>query len=153
MDEEAIGLAVDAMYAMISGPAGPRDWSRQQEVFHPDCRQIRTGVDERGRSWKQAFTPAEYRVNADLLLAQMDFYEVEIRRETRVFGNIAHVWSAYEARAAPGDAVPERRGINSIQLYKGEDGLWRIIHMIWDNEREGVRLPGSILPVAPGSPG
>ena len=28
-DEAAIGAVVDEMYAMISGPAGPRDWLRQ----------------------------------------------------------------------------------------------------------------------------
>ena len=28
-DDEAIGAVIDEMYAMISGPAGPRDWSRQ----------------------------------------------------------------------------------------------------------------------------
>ena len=78
--------------------------------------------------------------NADALLAERDFFEVETGREVRVFGNIAHVWSAYEARHAPDDAVPERRGINSIQLYRGEEG-WKIIHMIWDNERDGVPLP------------
>ncbi|MBD9468591.1 hypothetical protein [Pseudoxanthomonas sp. PXM01] len=140
MDEVAIGTAVDAMYAMISGPAGPRDWSTQEAAFHPDCRQIRTGVDAEGKPWRLSFTLAEYRANADELLAKMDFFEVETAREVRVFGNIAHVWSAYEARTAPDDAVPERRGINSIQLYKGEDG-WKIIHMIWDNERDGVPLP------------
>ena len=82
--------------------------------------------------------------NADViraLLAGVDFFEVETAREIRVFGNIAHVWSAYEARHVPGDAVPERRGINSIQLFKGEDGRWRILHMLWDNERDGVPLP------------
>ena len=139
MDEAAIGAAVDAMYAMISGPAGPRDWSTQDAVFHPDCRQIRTGVDAAGKPWRLSFTLAD-RANADSLLAELDFFEVETGREVRVFGNIAHVWSAYEARTAPGDAVPERRGINSIQFYRGEDG-WKIIHMIWDNERDGVPLP------------
>lgn len=140
MDEAAIGAVVDGMYAMISGPAGPRDWSTQDAVFHPDCRQIRTGVDAQGAPWRLSFSLAEYRANADALLADMDFFEVETGREIRVFGNIAHVWSAYEARQAPGDAAPERRGINSIQLYKGEEG-WKIIHMIWDNERDGVPLP------------
>lgn len=140
MEHTRIGEVVDAMYAMISGPAGPRDWSTQDAVFHPDCRQIRTGVDEQGHPWRQSFSLAEYRANADALLAEKDFFEVETGREIRVFGNIAHVWSAYEARTAPDDAVPERRGINSIQLYKGEDG-WKIIHMIWDNERDGVPLP------------
>ena len=58
MDEVAIGTAVDAMYAMISGPAGPRDWSTQEAVFHPDCRQIRTGVDAEGKPWRLSFTVA-----------------------------------------------------------------------------------------------
>lgn len=140
-DEAAIGAAIDGMYAMISGPAGPRGWSRQDECFHPDCRQVRTGVDADGQSWMQAFTLDEYRANADALLAGMDFYETELGRDVRVFGNIAHAWSRYEARTAPEAATPERRGINSIQLYREAGGRWRIVHMIWDNERPGLRLP------------
>ena len=54
---------------------------------------------------------------------------------------MAQVWSAYEARSALGDAKPERRGINSIQLYREADGRWRIMSMIWDNERPGLALP------------
>ncbi len=143
-DEAAIGAVLDAMYAMISGPAGPRDWRRQDEIFHPACRQIRTGVDAKGTPWMSAFTLAEYRENADRLLADMDFFEVEIARELRMFGNIAHAWSTYEARTAPNAEVPERRGINSVQLYREGNGRWRIIHMIWDNERPGVRISGSL---------
>lgn len=141
-DEAAIDAVIDAMYAMISGPAGPRDWSRQDEIFHPDCRQIRTGIDADGNPWMLAFTLAEYRGNADRLLADIDFFEIETARELRVFGNIAHAWSTYEARTSPDAAEPERRGINSIQLYREAGGRWRIIHMIWDNERPGVRVPG-----------
>lgn len=141
-DEAAIGAVLDAMYAMVSGPAGPRDWRRQDEIFHPDCRQVRTGVDADGAPWMQAFTLAEYREDADRLLAGMDFFELEIARELRIFGNIAHAWSAYEARTAPDAALPERRGINSVQLHREADGRWRIVHMIWDNERPGVRIAG-----------
>ncbi|MCF7220715.1 hypothetical protein [Marilutibacter chinensis] len=139
-DEAAIGTVLDAMYAMISGPAGPRDWSRQDEFFHPACRQIRTGADADGTPWMQSFGLAEYRENADRLLSSMDFYEVETHRELRIFGNIAHAWSRYEARTSPDAPRPERRGINSIQLYREADGRWRIIHMIWDNERPGLRI-------------
>ena len=39
------------------------------------------------------------------------------------------------------DAEPERRGINSIQLFRDPDRGWRIMAMIWDNEREGVTIP------------
>lgn len=139
-DEIAIGAAIDAMYAMVSGPAGPRDWSRQDEVFHPDCRQIRTGVEADGTSWMKAFSLAEYRENADRLLADMDFFEIETARKLRIFGNIAHAWSTYEARTAPDSPVVERRGINSIQFYREGEGRWRIIHMIWDNERPGLTI-------------
>ena len=129
------------MYAMISGPAGPRDWRDQDDVFHPDARQIRTGVDADGRPWREAFDLAGYRANADVLLATMDFHEVEVARTVQVFGNIAHAWSVYEARTSPDAADVERRGINSIQLLREAEGRWRIVHMIWDNEREGLRVP------------
>jgi hypothetical protein len=138
-DEAAIGAVVDAMYAMVSGPAGPRDWSRQQEVFHPEARQMRTGVDEAGGPWIRIMTPQAYRADTAEFFAATDFFEVEIARRIDVLGNMAHVWSLYEARHAPHDATPERRGINSIQLYN--DGqAWRIISMIWDNERPGVTV-------------
>ena len=134
-DEEAVGAVVDEMYAMISGPAGPRDWSRQANCFHPDARQVRTLVDESGRPALKMMTLDEYARDASPFFAANDFYEIETGRRIDLFGNIAHVWSQYEARTAPDDAEPERRGINSIQLFRNPDQGWRIIHMIWDNER------------------
>jgi hypothetical protein len=134
-DEDEIGAAIDEMYAMISGPAGPRDWSRQEKCFLPEARQVRTWVDDQGRAVKKSMGLGEYARDTQPFFDANDFYEVETGRRIELFGNIAHVWSAYEARRSPDDAVPERRGINSIQLFKDPDRGWRIIHMIWDNER------------------
>jgi hypothetical protein len=134
-DETQIGAAIDEMYAMISGPRGPRDWSRQANCFLPEARQVRTWVDDQGRPQKLSMTLDEYSANTTPFFAENDFYEVETGRRIDVFGNIAHVWSHYEARRTPNDAEPERRGINSIQLFNDPDQGWRIIHMIWDNER------------------
>ena len=130
------------MYAMISGPAGPRDWSRQEAVFHPDSRQIRTWIGEGGGHEMKAMTPAQYEADTTTFFAANPFFEVELERKIDVFGNIAHAWSSYAAKRSPDDAVPERRGINSIQLFRNEKGEWRIIAMIWDNERPGVALDG-----------
>ena len=135
------GSVITAMYAMISGPAGARDWSRQEELFLPEARQTRTGIDAEGRPWIKIMTLEEYRQDTAPFFAKNAFYEVEISRRLEVFGNIAHAWSAYEARTAPDDGIPERRGINSIQLFRDADGRWRIYSMIWDNEREGVKVP------------
>jgi hypothetical protein len=134
-DEAAIGAAIDEMYAMISGPAGPRDWLRQENCFLPEARQVRTWVDEQGRAAKKSMSLEDYSRDTTPFFAANDFYEVEVSRRIDVFGNIAHVWSGYEARRSPDDAGVERRGINSIQLFKDADRGWRIIHMIWDNER------------------
>jgi hypothetical protein len=144
-DLEAISAAVDEMYAVISGPKGPRDWSRQANCFHPAARQIRTSLDEIGRPVMKVMSLEQYARDTAPYFAANDFYEVEIGRRIDRFGNIAQVWSAYEARRAPGDSDPERRGINSIQLFRDAERGWRIISMIWDNEREGVEIPEGLI--------
>ncbi|HWJ58587.1 MAG TPA: hypothetical protein VNR68_02945 [Sphingomicrobium sp.] len=134
-DEQQIGAAIDEMYAMISGPAGPRDWSRQANCFLPEARQVRTWVDEAGNSQKLSMALDEYSANTTPFFEQNAFYEIETERRIDLFGNIAHVWSHYEARTSSDDVDVERRGINSIQLFRHPEMGWRILHMIWDNER------------------
>ena len=141
-DLAAIGAAIDEMYAMISGPTGPRDWSRQANSFHPDARQIRTWIDDQGRTAMKIMGLDDYARDTSPFFAANPFYEIEIGRRIDLFGNMAHAWSQYEARRSPDDDEVERRGINSIQLSRDPDRGWRIVSMIWDNERDGVALPG-----------
>ena len=141
LDLGDLSAVISAMYAMISGPAGPRDWSVQERIFHPQARQMRTGVDQDGKPWIKIMSLDEYVADTREFFAANDFFEIEIGRSVLEFGNIAHAWSAYEARRSLADATPERRGVNSIQLYRNERGQWQIMSMIWDNERAGLRLP------------
>ena len=134
-DNEAIGAVVDEMYAMISGPAGPRDWSRQDNCFLPEARQVRTWVDDSGRPQMLSMTLDDYAQNTQPFFDANAFYEIETERRIDLFGKIAHVWSGYEAQSSLDDEQPQRRGINSIQLFRHPELGWRIIHMIWDNER------------------
>ena len=134
-DEQAIGAVIDEMYDMISGPAGPRDWSRQDNCFLPEARQVRTWIDESGKPAMLAMGLDDYSANVTPFFMANDFYEVETARRIDLFGNMAHVWSNYEARTSPDAADVERRGINSIQLFRHPGHGWRIVSMIWDNER------------------
>lgn len=134
----AIGDVVRDLYAAISGPAGPRDWPTSRALFHEAGRQMRTGVDSAGRSSIKIMSPGEYRKDTEPFFAKNAFYELEIKRRIDIIGNVAHVWSLYEARTNQADPSPERRGINSIQLFKDDGGRWKIVSMIWDNERPGV---------------
>lgn len=142
LDRTDISAVINAMYAMISGPAGARDWSLQPVLFHPDARMVRTGVDEAGRTTHKIMTLEAYRAAVAPVFAAHGFFEVETARKLDVFGNIAHAWSAYEARLSLDDKEPERRGVNSIQLMRDENGHWRIMAMIWDNARDGVEWRG-----------
>ncbi|MEZ5462904.1 hypothetical protein [Dokdonella sp.] len=144
LDPGKLSSVIDAMYAMVSGPAGPRDWSLQARVFHPDARQMRTGVDDQGVPWMKIMTLDEYSADTRAFFETHDFFEVEVARRVQLFGNMAHVWSVYEARNAPNDKTPERRGINSIQLFRSAAGEWQITSMIWDNERAGVEVDWSL---------
>jgi hypothetical protein len=141
IDQTDLGAVIDAMYAMVSGPKGPRDWSLQREIFRPEARQMRTGVDSEGKSWIKVMDLDDYRRDTADFFAANDFYETEVSRRVDMFGNMAQVFSLYEARAKPDDAEPERRGINAIQLYRDQDSRWRIVSMIWDNERPGLVAP------------
>jgi hypothetical protein len=143
-DPTSVAAVVDAMYAMVSGPAGPRDWSRQKAVFHADARQMRTGLSPDGKPWIKIMSLDDYVADTKAFFASNDFFEIEVARRVHEFGNIAHAWSIYEARRTPNDTTPERRGINSIQLYRDDRGHWRIMSMIWDNERPGLAVDWSV---------
>lgn len=136
-DEAAIGKVLDELYDIISGPAGPRDWTRQKAIFHDESRQMRTWVEPDGSAAIKIMGRDAYAADTTPYFAENAFYEIETARRINIFGNMAHAWSIYEARRSPDAADLDRRGINSIQLYKDADG-WKVMSMIWDNEREGV---------------
>jgi hypothetical protein len=134
-DEAAIAAIIAAMYASISGPAGPRDWRVQETLFHPEAHMMRSEIAADGSTRLRIMDRDAYRENTTPYFAAHAFYEVEIDRRTEVFGDIAQVWSTYEARRDPFDKEPERCGANSIQLQRDAGGSWRIISMLWDNAR------------------
>lgn len=72
------------------------------------------------------------------------FFEVEVQNIIEVFGNIAHAFSTYEAWRDVNRTDFIKRGINSIQFYS--DGTtWRIVNMIWDDERPRLRMAAKYL--------
>jgi hypothetical protein len=133
-----------ALYASISGPPGGRDFELSRRIYHPDVRLVRTRLDKEGRPVAFSFSGEEYEANARALLEGLPFYEVETERRVVRFGNVAQVFSAYEARTAPEGGGLIKRGMNLAHLFN--DGTrWWLMHMIWDDEREGVELPRTVF--------
>ena len=140
-----IDAVITELYAVISGPAGQeRDWDRERNLFFPGAKLIRTSIDDTGKPQALAMDMASYIENVNDYLVQNGFFEYEIARKTEIFGNVAHVFSTYEAKHRAEDAEPFKRGINSIQLFFDGERWW-IINMIWDNKRPGNPMPERYL--------
>lgn len=140
LDALRIDTLVRAVYACISGAAGaPRDWDRFRALHRPEARSLRTVIDPDGKPRAESFGVEEYIANVSPFFAQNPFFEVETGQRVERFGQVAHVWSRYEARTEPDGGTLLKRGANSIQLFN-DGSRWWIVSTIWDNERDGLRF-------------
>jgi len=141
-DGDSIDTIMRAVYDTISGPAGTRDWVRFRSLFAEGARLIPIRVTPQGPA-PAVMTVEDYVQRAGGSFEKTAFYESEVARRVETFGNIAHVFSTYESRHAPGEK-PFARGINSFQLVK--DGqAWKVVTILWEAEREGNPIPEKYL--------
>lgn len=138
-DLATIDGIVDALYACISGPPGGQDWDLERLVNHPKASKVRTRI-ESGKPVAYPFGVEDFIEATKPLLAGRSFYEIEIARKTVRFGNVAQVFSAYEAKETPESKTLIKRGMNLIHLWF-DGARWWVMAMIWDDERDGVKLP------------
>ncbi|WKV13559.1 hypothetical protein [Marivirga harenae] len=143
-DVQSVDAIMSALTAVISGPAEEeRDWERFKYLFSADAKLIPTQKSETGEVSYNYWTPEEYVKMYQTNRGGTAFYEQELFRITESFGNIAHCFSTYAVRTSE-DGPIERRGINSIQLLKGED-RWYIMSVFWSNESADKKLPKKYL--------
>jgi hypothetical protein len=127
---------------VISGPAGTRDWARFRSLFADGARLIPMRGTADGAA-AQVMSPDDYAKRAGDNFEKKAFFESERARRVETFGSIAHVFSTYESRRAPGER-PFARGINSFQLVK-QGGSWKVITILWDAEKDSTPLPEKYL--------
>lgn len=134
-----------ALYGTISGAAGEaRDWERLRSLFTHEGRMVVHGPNKSGDITTRVLSVSEYISRVTPVFAKEGFYESELARTTETFGQIAHVFSTYEARHAADEARPFMRGVNSIQLVN--DGQrWWIQSLLWQPESEKTPLPARYL--------
>ena len=138
-DVKSIDSILAAVYNVISGPAGERDWNRFRSLFLPGATLTSAGKDREGNIHVRPLTVEGYVTGAGGYSAQHGFFESPIVSRLQKFGNVAQVFCSYESRGAAGDA-PFARGINSFQLaYDGK--RWWIVSILWDEERPDNPLP------------
>ncbi len=136
-DVKSIDAIMKASYEVVSGRKGAkRQWERDNYLHHPEAVYSYFSKEKDRQVY---YTLAEFHKETDDMVFHTDFYESEINREVRVFGNIAQVWSTYETRLEKEGSV-ERRGINSVQLIY-ENNRWYIFSWIFSGESENNTIP------------
>jgi hypothetical protein len=138
-DVKSIDSTLHALYEVISGPAGERDWNRFRSLFAPEGRLTSAQKNPDGTPRVRLLSVEDYVRGAGSYFTTHGFFESSVGNRIERFGNMAQVFSAYESRHAAGEA-PFARGINSIQLLT--DGTrWYIVSILWDEERPDNPLP------------
>ena len=142
-DVKSMDAILVAIYDVISGPAGERDWNRFRSLFLPEARFTDAGKTPDGNTVVFSWGVEEFIRDAKTVFAKDPFYEKAIVNKPDVYGNVAQVFSSYESRHAAGEK-PFQRGINSIQLFN--DGKrWWVLSILWDSERAGNPLPAKFV--------
>ncbi len=143
-DVSTLDGIIKAYYETITGPAGqPREWARDRTLYLPSIKFIALSQRE-GKPAADLMSHQEYVESSNDFFLKNGFFEKEIHRVTQRFGNMAHVFSTYEARnTADGPIIA--RGINSIQLYF-DGARWWITAAMWDDERPDNPIPKEFLP-------
>jgi predicted metalloprotease with PDZ domain len=142
-DVETVDAIVKALYEVISGPKGPRNWDRFHSLFTPEAVMGATVTTPAGKTELHSFTPQQYRKMNSPLFEQSDFFEEEIGRNVTQYGNVVSVQSAYQFRLQQGGPVAQR-GINYITLAKS-NGRWYIVNLTWQDEQKDNPIPATML--------
>jgi hypothetical protein len=142
-DVSTIDGIVKAFYEVISGEVGKaRQWERDKTLYAPDIRFVAMSVGKDGKPRADIMNHSKYVNSLNEFFVKEGFVEREIGRVAKRFGNVAHVFSAYEFTTS--DKKLSGRGVNSIELF-WDGSRWWISAVSWDEERPDNPIPKEFL--------
>ena len=138
--------AVATLWRSLSHDAGQAgDEATLRAILHPDAMvygaRYRNGAAALSVARGTDFAAGIGRVG------EKGFYECEVAREVRQYDRFATVYSVVESRNERRAPKADFTGVNSIHLYRADDG-WRIIGLYYQ-----VELPGQPISLLGGKTG
>lgn len=132
---------IKTLYGVISGEKGEvRDWNLFKFLFKPQAKLIPTGTNKQGIHVARYMTPQEYINTSGKWLVENGFFEKEVARSVHKFGNIAQVFTTYEAFKSESDTKPFMTGINSVQMLY-DNNRWWIVNIYWQQASKRNPIP------------
>jgi hypothetical protein len=144
-DVSSIDAIIAALYEADSRVVDTKTGAdRFRSLYLPTAQLTSVVLRPGGGARLVSRTPDEFLQDALQGEPRGGFREYEIAKTLDVFGNIAHVFSAYEGRRNANDTHPTR-GINSFELFF-DGSRWWLTSVLWDVERPGNAIPLKYLP-------
>ena len=135
---------IGAMYDVLSGPAGKRNWQRLRSLYLEGARLIPIGNRIHAKGRTDVMSVDEWIDDISGFFEENGFFVKEIHRHADRFGDIVQVFSTYEATEAE-EGLKKIRGIRALQLLHREERWW-IVTVMWDNETRDNQIPGEFTP-------
>ena len=133
LEVTSITTIITAVYDLISGPAGERNWTKFKFLCLPNASFVSTKQTLEGKQEYFQGNIDDYIKLIDPVLKKSDYYENEVERNVQTSDNIANVFSSFESTLFTTTGIVNQRGTNSFQLiYKNE--RWWIANVLWKNE-------------------
>lgn len=138
---KTLDSTIKTLYGVISGEKGEvRDWELFKFLFKPQAKLIPTGTNKQGIHVARYMTPQEYINTSGKWLVENGFFEKEVARSVHKFGNIAQVFTTYEAFKSESDTKPFMTGINSVQMLY-DNNRWWIVNIYWQQASKRNPIP------------
>jgi len=124
---------ITAVYDLISGPAGERNWNKFKFFCLPNATFISMKKHPDGSEEFFSGDIDDYIKKISPTLEKSAYYENEVERNIQSSDNIANVFSTYQSVLFANDGTVNLKGVNSFQLvYK--NNRWYIANILWKNE-------------------
>ena len=143
---KTLDSTIKTLYGVISGDKGEaRDWELFNYLFRPEAKLIPSGPNREGKTTIRYMTPQDYIDGSGNFLITSGFQEKEVARTVHRFGNIAQVFTTYEAYNHESKTKPFMTGINSVQMIYMENRWW-IVNIFWQQASKKHPIPKEFMP-------
>lgn len=141
MDRSTPEATVSALWRAMSHEAGiTADTATLRAIFHADAVVFGSRLRERQPSLKR--TAIDEFLKAFEPVGKAGFHECEIMRSIEAYDRFATVYSVVESRTDASARAPDFTGVNSLQLYRDDDG-WKIVSLYYHVGPTETPIPGA----------
>jgi hypothetical protein len=132
---------VSALWRAMSHEAGAAaDVATLRGIFHADAVIFGSRVRE-GRASLRRSSAGDF-LKALEPIGDAGFHECEIARSIEAYDRFAMVYSVVESRTDASAKTPDFTGVNSLQLYRDDDG-WKIVSLYYHVAPAELPIPGA----------